>query len=105
MVDQPSSALFRQLTGLTVKTESCSTVQVGRHLHIEPNCGIIAFDNSTCKSILDVIFGQLQAIHGAVPSLKGRQKLSLLDCWRRARRGSVKGCLYCVAGIGEAASR
>ena len=114
MVDQPSSALFRQLTSLTVGTQSYSTVQ---HLHIEPNCGIIAFVNSTCKSILDARFGQLQSIHEAGSSLKGRQKLSffdpgtgrgmarLCDCWRCAGRESIKRCLHDAAEIGEAVSR
>ena len=110
MVDKPSGALSGQLTGLTVETQSYSTV---RHLHIKPNCGIIAFVNSTCKSILDVIFGQLRNIHGAVSSLKGRQKLSffdpgtgwgmarLCDRWRCAGRGSVKRYLYGAVEIEE----
>lgn len=106
-VKRPSRALFRQLTGLTVESQSYSTVQLGRHRHIEPHCAVIVFVNSTYNSILDIMFGHspsIRIVESSIgsfdPSTEWRVARKF-DCWRCDGRGSVKGNAHGAVEIGE----
>ncbi|MCJ1286206.1 hypothetical protein MMC26_005551 [Xylographa opegraphella] len=107
LVALPAGALFARLTGLTPTTQSYSSVQASRTLHIELNSALLYIDHS-CAPSLEFDMARFEVRVARNRPLREGDKLTFFypsTEWAMAQpfecRCGSDGCLGTIRGAGE----
>ncbi|MCJ1318592.1 hypothetical protein MMC15_003922 [Xylographa vitiligo] len=107
LVSLPARALFARLTGLTPTTQSYSSVQASRTLHIELNSALLYIDHS-CAPSLEFDMARFEVRVARDRPLREGDKLTFFypsTEWAMAQpfecRCGSEGCLGTIRGAGE----
>ncbi|MCJ1385204.1 hypothetical protein MMC17_008325 [Xylographa soralifera] len=107
LVSLPPGALFARLTGLTPTTQSYSSVQASRTLHIELNSDLLYVDHS-CAPALEFDMARFEVRVARDRPLRRGDKLTFFypsTEWTMAQpfacRCGSGGCLGTIRGAGE----